>query len=78
MPVDGFHPDQTTMALAANVLVDALEKDAPHFLGDINPHNEMIKKLFGNQGGHKRILRECTLSCKFWFVQNTKFQSNHS
>ena len=52
-PVDGFHPDQTAMALAAKVLVEALEKDVPHFLGDINPHNEMIKKLFGNQGGYK-------------------------
>ena len=52
-PVDGFHPDQTAMALAAKVLIKAMETDAPHFLGDVNPHNEMIKKLFGNQGGYK-------------------------
>ena len=43
-PVDGFYPDQTAMATAAKVLVEALEKESPHFLRDIIPHNEMIKK----------------------------------
>jgi acyloxyacyl hydrolase len=52
-PVDGFHPDQNALALAAKVLVKAMQTEAPHFLGDVNPHNEMIKRLFGNQGGYK-------------------------
>ncbi len=52
-PVDGFHPDQNALALAAKVLVKAMETDVPHFLGDVNPHNKMIKRLFGNQGGYK-------------------------
>ena len=52
-PVDGFHPDQNALALAATVLVKTMETEAPHFLGDVNPHNAMIKKLFGDQGGYK-------------------------
>lgn len=51
-PVDGFHPSQNAMALGAKVLVKAIEQEAPHFLGDTNPHNEMIRRLFGNQGGY--------------------------
>ena len=52
-PVDGFHPDQNAMALAAKVLVKRMEMEVPHFLGDVNPHNARIKQLFGNQGGYK-------------------------
>ncbi|XP_028399088.1 acyloxyacyl hydrolase-like [Dendronephthya gigantea] len=52
-PVDGFHPNQNAMALVAKVLVKVMETKTPHFLGDVNPHNEMIKKLFGDQGGYK-------------------------
>ena len=52
-PVDGFHPDQNALALAAKVLVKVMQTDVPHFLGDVNPHNEMIKRLFGDQGGYK-------------------------
>lgn len=52
-PVDGFHPNQNAMALSAKVLVKALGKIAPHFLGEINPHNAKIRQLFGNQGGYR-------------------------
>ena len=52
-PVDGFHPNQNALALAAKVLVNVMETEVPHFLGNVNPHNEIIKKLFGNQGGYK-------------------------
>ena len=52
-PVDGFNPYQNAQAQAAKVPVNVMETEVPHFLGDVNQHNEMIKKLFGNQGGYK-------------------------
>jgi len=41
----------------ANVLVakymwNYLEKHLPHYLGGVNPHNEKIVKIFGDQGGY--------------------------
>lgn len=51
-PVGGFHPDQTALALSAKVLVETIQSKVPHFLGEVNPHNDLIKKLFGNQGGY--------------------------
>jgi len=41
----------------ANVLIaeytwSYLEKYLPHYLGDINPHNDEIIKVFGDQGGY--------------------------
>jgi len=29
-----------------------LEKNLPHYIGEINPHNEDIERIFGDQGGY--------------------------
>ena len=51
-PVDGFHPGQLFHAMLGDWLWEALEKDHPDWLGDVNPNNEKIAKMFGDQGGH--------------------------
>ena len=38
--------------LLAEYVWSYLEKHLPHYLGDVNPHNEEIIKIFGNQGGY--------------------------
>jgi hypothetical protein len=38
--------------LIARVLWDDIVKNFPEALGDENPNNQRIEKLFGNQGGH--------------------------
>ncbi|PSN48826.1 Acyloxyacyl hydrolase [Blattella germanica] len=42
----------TAHPLLADVLWKDLLKNLPEVLGDKNPHNERIKELFGDQGGH--------------------------
>ncbi|CAG5133422.1 unnamed protein product, partial [Candidula unifasciata] len=49
---DGFHTSQVTSALAAQVLWDKILSDYPEVFGAQNPHNELIQKLFGDQGGY--------------------------
>lgn len=51
-PVDGFHPSQQSNALIANVTWSNLQKNYPHLLPPINPHNDLIEKQFGDQGGY--------------------------
>ena len=51
-PVGGFHPNQNALALSASVLIKTMQSKVPHFLGDVNPNNALIKKIFGNQGGY--------------------------
>lgn len=50
--VDGFHPDTYALSLIADWVVKRLDVDMPEALGPVNPFNEQIKKLFGNQGGY--------------------------
>ena len=38
--------------LLAEWLWTTLERDRPHALGAINPHNDDIVKKFGDQGGY--------------------------
>ena len=38
--------------LTAASLWETLEKEAPEVLGDVNPHNQEIQDLFGDQGGY--------------------------
>jgi hypothetical protein len=38
--------------LIAKVLWNNIVKNFPEALGDENPNNHRIEKLFGNQGGH--------------------------
>ncbi|OQV18633.1 Acyloxyacyl hydrolase [Hypsibius exemplaris] len=49
---DGFHPNQKAHQLVAEVLWNRLERDHPSVIGPINPNNDRIRELFGNQGGH--------------------------
>lgn len=51
-PVDGFHPSQTANALMANRTWERLLHDYPGILPPVNPHNELITKKFGDQGGY--------------------------
>jgi len=51
-PVDGFHPNQVFTALLADKIWDQLEADRPEWLGAINPNNDLITELFGDQGGY--------------------------
>jgi hypothetical protein len=39
-------------ALSAAYFWEALSKDHPHFLGNVNPNNAKIASLFGDQGGY--------------------------
>ncbi|CAM9558314.1 unnamed protein product [Lampetra planeri] len=50
--VDGFHPDQTALALMAGILWDEITQRWPDVLGPENPHNADIARVFGDQGGH--------------------------
>ena len=51
-PVDGFHPNQYDMALFGRSMWNKLEKYHPEIVGGINPFNEEIDKIFGDQGGY--------------------------
>jgi len=51
-PVDGFHPNQMFTALLADKIWDQLAADRPEWLGPINPNNDLITQLFGDQGGY--------------------------
>ena len=51
-PVDGFHPNQYAMALFGRSMWKKLEKHHPEVVGILNPFNEEIEKLFGDQGGY--------------------------
>lgn len=51
-PIDGFHPNQIAHYLISGYLWNQLETDHPDWLGAINPNNDLIDKLFGDQGGY--------------------------
>ena len=51
-PVDSLHPTQVTQKMIAKSMWSYLEANMAHVLGPINDRNEMIKALFGDQGGH--------------------------
>lgn len=50
--MDGFHPNLKAEALAADVLWRILESKVPHVFGKVNPKNDLIRLLFGDQGGY--------------------------
>jgi len=50
--VDGFHPSQAFNMLLGDFIWDSIMRDKPEWLGPVNPNNELIEKLFGNQGGY--------------------------
>lgn len=51
-PVDGFHPSTTGHQLLAEDYFEWLSQHVPGALGPINPNNQEIIRLFGDQGGH--------------------------
>jgi len=51
-PADGFHPNQIAHSLFADFMWNTLMENVPHFLGDVNPNNDLIESLFGDQGGY--------------------------
>jgi len=51
-PTDGFHPSQTANALLAEMLWEYLENSFPEAIGNVNPYNDQIQKIFGDQGGY--------------------------
>jgi len=51
-PVDGFHPTQIANAITTQVMFQYYEQY--NMLPPINPNNNQIEKLFGNQGGYSK------------------------
>jgi len=51
-PVDGFHPNPNFHSRLGDYLWNSLMRDHPEWFGDANPNNDLITKLFGNQGGY--------------------------
>ena len=43
---------QYAVSLSAKLIWNYMEKNVPEFIGDVNPHNDMIASIFGDQGGH--------------------------
>lgn len=54
-PVDGFHPNQFCHSIISQVLWDKLlmmGSNETDIVGPINPFNDQIRQIFGDQGGH--------------------------
>jgi len=51
-PVDGFHPNQQFNALLGEFLWNSIAQDRPSWLGNVNPNNDQISFIFGDQGGY--------------------------
>ncbi|EDO31678.1 predicted protein [Nematostella vectensis] len=51
-PTDGFHPNLQAESLVAEESWRLLETEIPHVLGKVNPNNDRIRELFGDQGGY--------------------------
>lgn len=51
-PVDGFHPSYYVQRYFAESLWEDLMSKAPHIFGPINPNNDKILQMFGDQGGY--------------------------
>lgn len=51
-PVDGFHPNQIANALSTAITWNLTLEQYPQLIPNVNPHNEEIQKIFGDQGGY--------------------------
>jgi acyloxyacyl hydrolase len=51
-PIDGFHPNQIANAILAEVQWNKYLANHTYLIPPINPNNEQILKLFGDQGGY--------------------------
>jgi hypothetical protein len=50
--LDGFHPNQMFHYLLSEWIWGKLETYHPNWIGKINPNNQFITQLFGEQGGY--------------------------
>ncbi len=51
-PIDGFHMNQDANALLADEIWSIIEKQHSDWLGPINPFNDEILQIFGDQNGY--------------------------
>ena len=51
-PVDGFHPNQIGNALIAEFVWNEFADKYPYLIPPLNPYNEQITNIFGDQGGY--------------------------
>lgn len=52
-PVDGFHSNQRGNAEIARVVWEELLQKWPEAIGKVNPYNDQIRQMFGDQGGYR-------------------------
>ncbi|KAH3777124.1 hypothetical protein DPMN_178561 [Dreissena polymorpha] len=52
-PVDGFHANQIGNAEVARVVWEQMENQWPEVIGKVNPFNDKIEDIFGDQGGYR-------------------------
>ena len=50
--IGGGHPSTTSQILMAEAVWTELEANYPDVLGPVNPNNDEIERLFGDQGGY--------------------------
>jgi acyloxyacyl hydrolase len=51
-PIDGFHVNQYAHGIIGETIWAFFEKNLPDWLGPVNENNDLIAKLFGDQGGY--------------------------
>ena len=51
-PVDSLHPTQYAQPLIAKTFWEVMEREMPEVLGPVNPRNDDIRRLFGDQNGY--------------------------
>jgi acyloxyacyl hydrolase len=51
-PIDGFHVNQYAHGIIGETIWAYFEKNLPDWLGPVNENNDLIAKLFGDQGGY--------------------------
>ncbi|KAG8191730.1 hypothetical protein JTE90_008794 [Oedothorax gibbosus] len=51
-PVDSLHPVQAVLPLITQAMWSEIATKYPEVLGAVNPNNQKIQQLFGDQGGH--------------------------
>ena len=50
--IDGFHTNQNGHYLYAESIWEILTQSYPEWLGPVNPNNDQITLMFGDQGGY--------------------------
>jgi len=50
--MDGGHPSVSGEILMGQYMWEILERTHPEVLGPVNPNNQRIQELFGDQGGY--------------------------